>query len=682
MRTFFAWTLLLSFVFAAPEPYAQAEESHPDELFTLLEQESELATKSKKNIDYLPGLITVLQQSELKRFGFQNVKEALEMVPGIGFSTKGLIVRGIGNAYISGKTKIMLNGVGFNDTTTSSALSILKLPIETVERIEVIRGPGSALYGEYAYSGVINIVTRKEANALFAGYRDFGHGHDGHHAGVSAFYKDTDLSMHLIATDAASDGPYTDIKTDILYEQYPIYIPVSNAPGSAELLNSERFYLFDLTYKGFSLSAYSVNAAEGEGFGEADALPVDDGEENIRTTRKTYEARQRIELDETTEIKVKAGLLVSELRLRDFYIYPKGFNFPFIHSDGVIAGLYTKEEKKYGAVELGIEAFPGHKILFGAESSHSQIVDSYIERNIDDVTYQSLGSVQRFSGEYGPVGGHPARTLRSLYAQDEWSATEKATITLGVRYDDYDDIGTNYSPRVAAVYEMNPVHLVKIQYAQAFRPPNYQELYMRNNPFVKGDETLQAETVDTAEAAYIFNNQEEIVRIGLYRSVLRNLIGLKKQNDFFGTYTDKGVAVVQGAEAEFEKRYFEDTTIRGHISYLHAKNDINTIDRYAALSGSAGISKRLYRNLGAALLYRYTGTRQRQSGDTRSEMAAEHRLDLTLFSDHTIIKDVNIKAGIKNLLDASAAYPAPVQTYKDDYPTAGRNYWLKAEYRF
>jgi len=100
------------------------------------------------------------------------------------------------------------------------------------------------------------------------------------------------------------------------------------------------------------------------------------------------------------------------------------------------------------------------------------------------------------------------------------------------------------------------------------------------------------------------------------------------------------------------------------------------------LTGTAGLSKRFYRDFGSALLYRYTGTRQRQKEDTREEMAAEHRFDLTFFNDHTIVKDLNIKAGIKNLLDAPEAFPAPAGTYQDDYPQAGRNYWLKAEYRF
>lgn len=662
---------------------AFAGESGPDDLFALLQQESDLATKTKKNIDYLPGLITVLHRSELQRYGFKTVKDALELIPGIDFSMKGLIVRGIGNAFISGKTKIMLNGVTFNDTASSSAPYILRLPVEAVERVEVIRGPGSALYGEYAYSGVINIVTVSDMNYLFAGYEDYGHDHDGRHGGFAAFHRDSDLAMQLIVTDSASDGRYTDVKTDILYQpQFSGNIPVSNAPGSAELLSEQRFYLFDLQYKKFALSAYAVHSSEGAGFGEGNALPSDDGKANIEVWRKSFEARQTVELDGGAELRLKAGLLLSELRVRDMYVMPEGFTYIIPFDDGIIAGSHAKEEKQYGGAELAYEALQGHKLLVGAESSRSEIKDSYIERNVNPGIPTPLGSVQRFSGIYGPLGGHPTRSVRALYAQDEWSAGERTTVTLGLRYDDYDDIGSNTSPRIAAVYEISPVHILKAQYAHAFRPPNYIELYMRNNPFATGDETLTAETVDTYEAAYVFNNQSEVIRIGLFYSLLQNLIGIEKTTVLNGNYTDKGEATVRGVEAEFEKRYFDETAIRAHLSYVNAQNDDRTIDRYAALTGTLGVSKYLNKTFGTALLYRYTGEREREEADDRGALEAEHRIDLTLFNDHSGIKNLNLKGGIKNILDAPTAYPAPTGTYEDDYPRAGRNYWVKAEYGF
>lgn len=673
--------LLVLLIFSA----GFADGAAQNDLFAILEQESELATKSKKNIDYLPGLITVLQQEAFKRYGVKTVKEALELVPGIDFSMDNLIMRGVGNAYVSGKAKIMLNGVFFNDTASSNAPYLLQLPIETVERIEVIRGPGSALYGEYAYNGVINIVTQKESDKLFTGYEDFGHARDGRHGGLAAFYKDTDLMMQLIVTDASSDGPYTKAGSDILYQPaLSSNIPVSHAPNTVEELHDERFYIFDLAYKKFSLAAYALKTDEGAYFGQANALPENDGKTNYHHRREAFEARQGLCLDDDLELTAKAGILTSEFRLSKLEVFPEGFAGPFLSfPDGIYAGNYAKEEKRYGSLELSAASIAKHKVLLGAEMSESLIVDTYLERNIDPSTYATLGSYQRFSGVNGPLkGNYPTRTVRSLFAQDEWSAGEKDTVTLGLRYDNYDDIGESYSPRIAAVHELSPTRVLKVQYAHAFRPPNYLELYLQNNPFSRGDENLKAETVDTYEAAFIFNNREDIIRIGVFYSLLKNLIGLQHANKIFSVYANAGDVTLQGAELEFEKHYFYDTTMRAQLSYVDAQNEKNILDRYADKIATLGLSKKFNRNAGAALLYRYTGEKEREAGDTRHALAANSRIDISLFDDNFMTRELDISAGIKNLLDETILYPAPKETYAGDYPRAGRSYWVKAEYRF
>lgn len=352
------------------------------------------------------------------------------------------------------------------------------------------------------------------------------------------------------------------------------------------------------------------------------------------------------------------------------------------YPDGIISGSQATEERRYGGAELALGPFENHKLLFGAETSRSEITEIYIDNNVNLSTYYPLSSVERSSGVDGPLGGYPTRTVVSLYAQDEWCIGDRTSVTLGLRYDDYDDIGANISPRIAAVHELDPTNIIKFQYAHAFRPPNYMELYMTNNPFGGGDESLKAETVDTYEAAYVFNNQQEIVRLGIFHSRLQHLIGVDETNPIFGVYSELGSATVEGIETEFEKRYFDETTIRAHISYVNAYNDKDMIDRYAAWTGSAGVSKRLWQNSGAALFYRYTGERERQKSDTRKPLEAEHRVDLTLFNDEAGMKNLSIRAGVKNLFDSPSALPAPAGTYEEDYPKEGRNYWAKAEYRF
>ena len=146
------------------------------ELIQLLDQETELATKSKMNVDFVPGIISVLHGKDMLARGVENVYQALGLIPGIEISRSNdgqpqILVRGIGKSFFSSKVKFLLNNTPFN-ATLGAATTLLILPMEQVERIEVIRGPGSAIYGEYASVGVINIITRKDDTALFVRAND------------------------------------------------------------------------------------------------------------------------------------------------------------------------------------------------------------------------------------------------------------------------------------------------------------------------------------------------------------------------------------------------------------------------------------------------------------------------------------------------------------------------------
>ncbi|WP_455218381.1 TonB-dependent receptor plug domain-containing protein, partial [Kaarinaea lacus] len=143
----------------SPSCLLAADEHDPDaalqDLLQALEQETEIATKTKMNVDFVPGIVTVFYGDDLLARGIRDVKETLALIPGVelSISTVGVaqvFVRGIGTAFSSGKLKVLLNGVPFNATLNVSTTA-LSLPTEQIDRIEVIRGPGSAIYGEFAY---------------------------------------------------------------------------------------------------------------------------------------------------------------------------------------------------------------------------------------------------------------------------------------------------------------------------------------------------------------------------------------------------------------------------------------------------------------------------------------------------------------------------------------------------
>jgi iron complex outermembrane receptor protein len=151
--------LLLSTLVSAPL-FAQEQGSVDEgaELEALLKQETELATRTRMNHDFVPGMVTVLQGDDLEALGVRNVLEALSLVPGSSrwdvYGSPLILVRGINFIFNSGNIKILVDSVPLNQESAGTNSSILLLPIEDVERLELMRGPGSAIHGDFAYLGL------------------------------------------------------------------------------------------------------------------------------------------------------------------------------------------------------------------------------------------------------------------------------------------------------------------------------------------------------------------------------------------------------------------------------------------------------------------------------------------------------------------------------------------------
>jgi iron complex outermembrane recepter protein len=125
------------------------------------------ATRDTQEIRKAPSSVTVITAEEIEKSGATTVVEALDKLESIQFRTSSgnssqayIDMRGIGGDNPYGKTLIMLDGRRLNRTDMSS-INWLEIPVDTIEKIEVVRGPGSVLYGDAAIGGVINIITKK-----------------------------------------------------------------------------------------------------------------------------------------------------------------------------------------------------------------------------------------------------------------------------------------------------------------------------------------------------------------------------------------------------------------------------------------------------------------------------------------------------------------------------------------
>ena len=145
--------------------YAQTDDVLAS-LSTDMQDYSKIATDTKQNEHYQPYIISIFQGKELEKLGVSNLKEALELVPGVDMATDNTnmqtpIFRG-SNPHAYGQSKLFIDGVLVNNLFLDSYSEYLSFPVEMIKRIEVIRGPGSKTDGINAYAGSINVITYAE----------------------------------------------------------------------------------------------------------------------------------------------------------------------------------------------------------------------------------------------------------------------------------------------------------------------------------------------------------------------------------------------------------------------------------------------------------------------------------------------------------------------------------------
>ncbi len=667
------------------------------ELVQLLDQESELATKSKMNIDFVPGIMSVLHGKDLIARGVQNVYEALGLIPGVEISRTNdgqpqILVRGIGKSFFSNKIKMLLNNTSFN-ATLGAATSLLILPIEQVERIEVIRGPGSAIYGEYASVGVINVITRKNQNNVFARANDLDKKSYGGIFNYGAPEKD--LNINLSVSQVKADGGDVEAGFDIFYGT-PLQ-PISNSPGKINNAEEHESFLLDVDYKDYSISFQRVQQGLGDFFGLANALPEDE-QKILRTiTMQSFEVSRKWKLNSEWESKGTVGILQFDLDSSTYQLFPAGFTSPpptsYVYPQGVLGGPNYEDDKYYIGAEFIFTGVKNHELLLGAELSLVKPDEIYVVRNYDPVTLQPVSIpavLTRFEGAENWLEEGHDRTVLGIYAQDQFMLSDKLKLTMGIRLDYYDDVGGDITPRVAGVYNLTDRQTLKFQYASSFRPPTFLELYTQNNLIVTGNEDLESERIDTLEAGYVYNNGASIFRSTFFYFIAHDLITIDTVSK---QYENEGEITSTGFELELQHQLSRSVKIDATITKFYTENDQTNDDvtGVAELVSNFGFLFQPWPDYAFGVQFKAIGDRSREPGDSRPDLDGYTVIDVTANMFNLGVRNLNLRAGIKNIFDNDIVYPAPMASlpggavvpgYLNDYPQTGREIFLQLDYLF
>lgn len=659
---------LLTFAFAGG---AQAQDSsEQDELnqfMNLLEQQTSLATDTRINADFVPGMLNVLSAEQMERRGFRTLWEALASLPGVQATMnetgmRSITVRGIGNIFEPSKVKLLLNGKALNASASATTGTLYETPIEQIERVEFIRGPGSAIYGEFAFAGVVNVITRQQGEQYSVGIESG----DGYTFSALYSYAEPDGDFKTSINVAASQSEGEDISSGI--DRSPVGIP-SYAPGP---INNKRDFVSAIlsVETGDLVALLQIQQGNrGDHFGTNNLLPPDDRQTVISETVISADISQTFKLDEDLTGAWSLNLLNNETEQNSLFLGVAEFFDPISTEDDVVADSLIEEQRVEAEINLQYEVST-HKLFGALVLTEIEVKESEQFINLDPVTNLPSPTMNEFAG---PVDDSADRGSVSLVLQDEYRIDDRLTLTAGLRYDDYEDIGSNLSPRIALVWRRSDQHIFKTQLARAFKPPSLIE----DSGSLEVE--IESETNDTLEFGHIYQQTDLVLRNTIYFSKLDNLILFQ---DFapFGYY-NSGSFDLRGYELEVETSIDSEWDINASLSLQDYVGD--------ALPGAVpwmlklGVEYALMPLTGLHLQLNSFGSRDREEADTRSDFEQTTQADVSLrMQNFRDIDGLTFRAGILNILDDDLKHPAPFDTYPDDYPYSdGAMLWAQFIYQ-
>lgn len=644
-----------------------SEEDELNQFLNLLEQQTTLATKTRLNADFVPGMLSVLNAEQLQRRGFRSVWEALASLPGVNTSMdetgmRSVSVRGIGELFEPSKVKLLLNGEAVNASASATTGSLYDTPVEQIERIEFIRGPGSAIHGEFAYAGTLNVITRKKGKQYSAGLDS--------DAGVnfSALYSydkpASDFSSSFSIAANETDGADIESGRDNSAAGDPSY-----APGP---INNKRDFvsaIVDLNFGELNTLIQLQQSNRGDHFGTNNLLPPDKKQTVISESLLSAKVSQPFTIDDQFSGEWSlSGLQNSSEKNHLFLGAPEAFN-GLGNEDDIYADSDLTEQRFEAKINLQYEGV-AHNLFVELAAVDISVSKSEQFINLDPATTLPSPTVNEFPG---PVDDSQERSALSIVLQDEYRIDERMTLTTGLRYDDYEDIGSNLSPRIALVWRRSDHHVFKTQLARAFRPPSLIE----TGGSIKS--SIDPETNDTLELGYIYHSPELVLRNTLYYTRLDDLIVFQ---DFapFG-YKNSGSFEMWGYELEVEKSIANKWNLVGSLSLQDYVDD--SLPGFAPWMLKLGTEYRVLPLTSLHLQINAVSSRERAPGDPRSDFKQSTQADLTLRRQNLLgVDGLGLRLGLRNLLDESLEHPAPADSYPNDYPYSdGAMLWAQIVYQ-
>lgn len=627
-------------------------EQEPEDLQKLLDVKINTAAKYTQSISEAPASVTIITAEEIERFGCRTLDEILMRVKGFyitydrNYSYVG--VRGFSRPTdYNNRVLILLNGNATTDNIWGSTFigTELGLDVDVIERIEIVRGPGSALYGTNAMLAVINIIT-KDGKALDGLRLTVQPGSYGKIQGGFHFGKESKNGLDFLVSGRCGkiDG------ADLYFEEYDE--PATNN-GIAEGLDWDEYYgiFTSLKYKNFSMQGIFSSREKGIPTASYETIFNDD-------RHKTLDQWRFIELKYRGNISYNKKIMV------------RGH---FNHY--VFEGAYPYEESLWGERSIGKwfgletqfdwDIRPDNRLIVGAEyKKHFRAL------------YHSWDEEGDYFNQDFPFFQWAA------FIQDEYQILDNLSFTVGIRYDKYSDRKGSVNPRAALIFNLSKSTTLKLLYGNAYRAPSIYEIYYESEDEAKANPSIKPEKIMTIEAVLEQQFGKGVLGIlSLYRFEMKGLIEqwLDPSDEllqFQNIEKVRGTGIEAGLNVQLKNGF------RGYVNYIF-QNSKNvqldeTISNSPAHVFKLGVSVPVFKHFFASLETFYESSR-RTVQETRT---APFLLTNIHFSSEPLFRHFKFSFQIRNLFDTEYRTPAGYEHFQTSLVQPGRTFTLKVELIF
>lgn len=592
--------------------------------------------------------VSVITREDIRTFGWRTLGEALASLPGFHTTYDRLYTyigaRGLGiPGDYNTRLLITLNGNRLNEPTYDSVMAGHEFPLDQdlIERIEVIPGPGGAVYGQNALFGVINVVTRD------------GAGLNG--TEVAAAWQ----SPQGLRQVRLSHGRVLDNGVDLLLSASGLrargedrfYDYGAGGAGVAAGLDGERDEkLFLRLARGpwsFDLAYGNRRKDDATALDQADPLvPGQYSRDRYLSTQLQYEDHFA---GHTQHLLARASL--GEYRYDSVYVY------------GGVGGRYTAASAMRGFELRWLNtAWAAHKFMLGLELQDSPRQDQVGHYPDPLNNYYLLGSGWR----------------AGVYAQDEWRLSDALVATLGLRADRNNVGGTHLSPRAALIWQASPVTTAKLLFGRAQRSPN---VYEQDWDWAAGQypaplPAIADERIETSELVLDHRLAPDLaLRAAVYQWSLRDMMVWNSA----ASRSDSGPPVrARGAEFSADRRWASGARLRASVSLQDAQMPggqrlVNAPKWLGKLHVAAPLPG------GARLGVEWLAESRRRTVD--GGHVAGHAVT-NLHLTQRLLPGVDLSLGLYNLLERRYSHPVGSGNWSTALAQDGRSVRLKMEARF